>query len=234
MSESDPKTDYENYSYVNHIYTPEEIGMGDSGDDLDADIQGIVGYVDLLLFGGGKASKSDSPLGEKYFQKTIGTCYDDNNNPQDRYLYINTIPSGNFLSANSKPGELRGLIPGIIEDVERLNPMNMIDALTQGSKPRCKLVKLPEGVSEDSGVDPPDCSAKSNPCKERYVVEWKSFPEYWFPPSAPKSSYEGFTSMSKNKLTNIKDIPSDPLINLYYTSLGLIGLYFLLKLYMRK
>lgn len=231
----DSKTDYENYSYVNHIRTPSDLGMGTSGDDLDDDVSGMAAYVDLLLYGDGKASKSDSPLGEKYFQKTIGTCYDDDNNPQDRYLYINTIPSGNIFNTGSdEPGVLRGLIPGIIEDVERLNPMNMIDALMQGSKPKCKLVKLPEGVSEDSGVDPPNCDVSSKPCKERHVVEWKSFPEYWFPPSAPKSSYESFTTMSKNKSKNIKDIPSDPLINLYYSSLGLIGLYFLLKLYMRK
>ena len=136
----DSKTDYENYSYVNHIRTPSDLGMGTSGDDLDDDVSGMAAYVDLLLYGDGKASKSDSPLGEKYFQKTIGTCYDDDNNPQDRYLYINTIPSGNIFNTGSdEPGVLRGLIPGIIEDVERLNPMNMIDALMQGSKPKCKL-----------------------------------------------------------------------------------------------
>ena len=63
------------YSYYSQIKSPGQMGMGSKGDTktLEKDIAGLIGYVDLLVAGGGEASKVKGPLGDKFFLKTGAT-----------------------------------------------------------------------------------------------------------------------------------------------------------------
>ena len=65
----------------------------------------------------------------------------------DRYLYINNVPDGSipFLTAASgiKFTDFEGLIPGIMEDLDALNPITLFRGFMQGNVPPCKEVTLP-------------------------------------------------------------------------------------------
>ena len=85
------------YPYYKYIKTPSEIGMSGDGSlsQLGNDIDGLIGYVELLVSGGGKASATGQPLGNKFFLKTGGKCTDKSTRQDvDRYIYINNVPTG--------------------------------------------------------------------------------------------------------------------------------------------
>ena len=58
------------YEYYKFVKTPAQIGMSNKAKDLITDFKGIAGYVDVLLFGGGKAQSGSQPLGDKFFLTT--------------------------------------------------------------------------------------------------------------------------------------------------------------------
>ncbi len=71
--------------------------------------------------------------------------------------YISTIPKGdslgkpieNAIKAMNMP-EMKGLVPGILEDVQdSLNPQNLFSAMQSSSYPACKKVRLAVGDSRN-------------------------------------------------------------------------------------
>jgi len=60
------------YDYVKQIKTPSELKMSEKGtfDALGKNVSGMMSYVDLLVTGKSKASKTGQPLGNKFFLKT--------------------------------------------------------------------------------------------------------------------------------------------------------------------
>ena len=235
------------YSYYDKIKSPGQMGMSSDGSigALTNDVAGLISYVELLAFGKSEASVSGGPLGNKYFLETSAKCYDGNDKEQTRYIYINNIPDGKFpiLSEDSgmqlEMSEFEGLVPGVLEDVLRMNPMNLFQGFVTGSKPKCTEVTLPVGNSGDPGVLNPNCGI-AGACETHHVldVDINSMNSEWFSPQNPKPSVsEGFSTWAaaeKQAQKNISDMPSDPIIKLWYGSLGLLGLYIFLKLFMRK
>lgn len=140
----------EKYSYSDKIKSPSMIGMSDHGSlsTLGRDIDGLRGYMRLLIKGGGIASKVNGPLGDKYFVETIQNCKDVNtNNTVPRSIYINNVPYGNipFLTGggmNRQYKEFRGLIPGILSSVDNIKPLGIITALGESGTPVCRKVSL--------------------------------------------------------------------------------------------
>lgn len=139
------------YKYYQHIKTPEELGMSDSGSisALAKDINGIVNYVELLVTGRGDANKNSSgrPLGDRFFLKTGGQCKDEATGKLvDRYMYIDNVPDGTIPFVSSGIGykftTFEGLIPGILSDIDKINPMDMFKAFMQDSEPACREVTL--------------------------------------------------------------------------------------------
>ena len=145
------------YDYVKNIKLPSEIGMSSAGNlkTLGNDIEGLAAYLQLLVSGGGKASKPPGPMGNKFFLQTGAKCmgaYDiDGNavaNPvqQNRYIYINNIPSGQIplisSGVNADFSDFRGLVPGVIENLNAFNPISMFTALTGGMTPDCRPLKM--------------------------------------------------------------------------------------------
>ena len=123
------------YSYKDQIKTPAELGMSDKGTmtALGNDITGLIGYVSVLVDGGGKASKPGGPLGNKFFMKTGAMCNDIKTKKDvDRYIYVNNVPNA----------PLPGLIKGVTTGLNTLNPFRVMGAFAEGSKPECREVTL--------------------------------------------------------------------------------------------
>lgn len=140
------------YSYAKNIRTPEELEMSDEGtlDALGKDIAGIINYTELLITGTTKASKNNGqPLGNRFFLQTKGLCtpVDKPESKAERYMYISNIPDGNIPILSSLSGKnasmLRGLVPGVMGNLTAFNPLEIMDAFTQDTKPKCTKVKLP-------------------------------------------------------------------------------------------
>jgi hypothetical protein len=225
------------YPYYKNIKTPTEIGMSDKGtiQQMAKDINGLIQYVELLVTGDSNASATGGPLGNKFFLKTgakcaaIDSCTDSNDastcQKVDRYIYVNNVPQGNIPFISSGLGvnfsEFKGLIPGAMGNLNVLNPFAIMRAFLSGSNPPCQQITMQTITSNNikssethyvtladiQNMDPCSFSNGKNPvngqsCRETFQI--RSEPEVL--------------------------MPSDPLAQLYFTSLGVVGLFILYRL----
>ena len=216
------------YPYYKYIRTPSQIGMSGNGSlsQLGKDIDGLTDYVDLLVSGGGKASATGKALGNKFFLKTGGKCTDTASKQDvDRYIYINNVPTGNIPFISSGAGtnfkEFKGLIPGTISNLNAFNPMEIFQAFLSGSKPDCQEVTMEtidiyNNKSTESNyvtlvdiqnMDPCIFSTKKNPI-------------------TGEKCKEGFSNLKEPYYMYYK-IPKDPISQVYFASIGLLGVYIL-------
>jgi len=136
------------YPYYKNIKTPSQIGMSDTGSlsALGKDITGLVDYVELLVSGKSNASATGNPLGNKFFLRTGGKCTDISGATQDRYIYINNVPSGNipFISSGMDVNfkDFKGLIPGTMSNLNALNPYAIMGAFLSGAEPDCQQITM--------------------------------------------------------------------------------------------
>lgn len=224
------------YPYYKYIKTPSEIGMSSKGSlsQLGKDIDGLVSYVELLVSGGGKASATGQPLGNKFFLKTGGKCTNkETGESEDRYVYINNVPAGNIPFVSSGMGvnfsEFKGLIPGTISNLNAFNPMELFQSFLAGSKPDCQELQMETidiynnkstethfvTLVDIQNMDPCSFSDKTNPvtkakCRETFVSSMQEQPQ--------DDSYA---------LLRYYKIPDDPIVQMYFASVGLLGVYIL-------
>ena len=239
-NESTINTDYPYYKYIK---TPTNIGMSDKGSlsQMGKNINGLISYVDLLVSGKSKASVTGRPLGNKFFLNTGGKCIDKSTKKEvDRYVYINNVPMGSIPFISSGMGinfsDFKGLIPGTISNLNAFNPNALMRSFLEGSKPDCQEITM-ETIDiynnksieshfvttiDVNNMDPCAFSNKKNPntgakCKETF-------------------------SNIKNQL-NVNNyecvdhhfkIPNDPIIQAYFASLGLFGIYMIYRLMIKN
>lgn len=205
------------YAYYANIQPPQALGMSDKGDlpTLAKDVNGLMSYVQLLVEGSGKASKTGQPLGNRFFLKTGATCLDATNATQDRYVYIDNVPSGNIPFISSALGQnfkdFRGLIPGTLSDLNVLNPYSLMQSFMAGSNPKCQQVTL-------QTID-----SNNNKSKESHyvtLVDLQNMDACSFPdgknPITGKKCKSGFKSMTT--------LPADPMLQCYLAGGALVGL----------
>ena len=203
--------------------------MSDKGDlqTMGNDINGLIQYVEVLVTGKG-ASSTGGPLGNKFFLQTGGKCMDiDSKKPVDRFIYVNNVPQGNVPFISSGLGvnfsEFRGLIPGAMSNLNVLNPFGLLQSFLAGSTPPCQEITM-------QTID-----VNNNKSSETHFVTVTDIQN--MDPS-------NFTN-GKNPITNSKcseafrtgvsadaarvDMPDDPLAQLYFASLGLVGVYILYR-----
>lgn len=230
----------EDYPYYKYIKTPSELGMSGDGSltQLGKDIDGLINYVDLLVSGKGKASTTGQPLGNKFFLKTGGKCIDKTSGQEvDRYIYIDNVPAGNIPLISSGLGvnfsEFKGLIPGTISNLNAFNPMTLFQSFLSGSKPDCQELTMETidiynnksteshfvTVVDITNMDPCIFSDKRNPittqqCKETFT-NIKS------------------TGLDTQCYTCYK-IPDDPIAQIYFASLGVLGVYILYRIMVKN
>jgi len=201
------------FDYSNNIKTTDQMGISDKGDlpTLANDINGIFGYVGLLTGTDSKASATGQPLGNKYFLKVGGQCTaTDSQQKVDRYIYMNNVPTGSFP----------GLITGIIEDLEDLNPFALMGAFMQGTTPKCMPITMETiDVNNNRGQ------------ATHYVAlaDVRSMPASYFPSGVKPGVPEGFANYLDRNDPSV-NMPDDMIIQFYFVCLAVIGLFILYRM----
>jgi hypothetical protein len=87
------------YPYWKNIRSPSELGMTDKGtiSAMAKDVAGLINYVEVLVTGSGKGSKTGKPLGNKFFLKTGAKCMDDKKKLQVYWIEDFVSPPQNRL-----------------------------------------------------------------------------------------------------------------------------------------
>lgn len=137
-----------NYVYSKWIKSPSEMGMsgGSTLDDFANNISGLMNYTQILTEGGGQALKTGGQnLGDRYFISTGGQCQDSQGNKVTRSIYIDNVPDGS-APALKKMGmgdsAFNGLIPGLLNDVVTMNPVQLFSAFMSGNTPECTSIHM--------------------------------------------------------------------------------------------
>ena len=242
LSEDGGKDSYmgPDYPYYKYIKEPSAIGMSDKGTlkQMGKNIDGLIGYVELLVTGKSKASATGQPLGNKFFLKTGGKCLDKSTDPEgvevDRYIYINNVPLGNVPFISSGAGvnfsEFRGLIPGTISNLNAFNPIGLMQSFLAGSNPDCDEITMEtidtyNNKSTESHFVTAVDAKRMDPC---------AFPNKINTVTNVKCR-ETFSNM-KNQLNNYEcvdyhfKVPDDPIAQAYFASIGALGIYIMYRL----
>ena len=127
------------YSYADNVPGPNSLGVGTNGTfgQLTSNAGAVSTYVKTLITG-------DPPLGNQYFVNTGGMCTAPDGSSQIRWNYINNKSSGADLmpaSLSDIGADFNGLIPGIVGDIESLNPLYMLRSLASDGTPACECYK---------------------------------------------------------------------------------------------
>jgi len=166
------------YSYADSITGPTSLGVGSNGSfgQLSTNANAIAYYTEALITG-------NPPLGNQYFVNTGGMCTAPNGSLQPRYNYINNMSTGAgaLPAAISELGsDFNGLIPGIADDIEGLNPLHLFSSLIADASPACVCMSCPTSSgtvakfvttsldpdltgSQCQQVDPSQCMQSSEP-----------------------------------------------------------------------
>lgn len=217
------------YPYYQYIKSPSDMGMSSDGSKIATNIGGLIAYSEVLVSGDGPASTTGQPLGNKYFMQTGAQCKDTaTGETVTRSLYLNNVPDGTIPLISSMTGEsfaeFRGLVPGILSDMDALNPLQIFQAFMLGSEPDCQQLTME--VIDTNNVISTDT---------QYVAtaDIQNMNACWFEdgknPLTNATCTEAFS-----KIENKGKMPSDIVVQLYYSSLGLLGLYLLMKLVTMK
>lgn len=224
------------YPYYQNIKTPSQIGMSDKGtiQQMGKNINGLIEYVEVLVSGDSQASSTGGPLGNKFFLKTGAKCTaidscTNKNDPStcqqvDRYIYIDNVPDGDIPFISSGLGvnfsEFKGLIPGAMGNLNVLNPYAIMRAFLTGSNPPCQQITM-QTITNDN--------IKSSETNYVTLSDIQNMDPCMFSngqnPVTGQKCQETFQNLKPEVL-----MPDDPLAQLYFTSLGVVGLYILYRL----
>lgn len=229
------------YNYTNQIKTPGEMGMSAAGNitALERDFKGLGAYAKVLLGGGGPAQFEEyRALGNKFFLSTGAKCKNIKDDADvDRSIYINNVPTGTFsLSVDNemdsgKSSGMKGLVPGILEKLTELNPMDIFQAFVSGTNPKCQWVTL-------ETIDENNISSR----KGAFIAnaDIQKMNACWFPKKngVRKNPVTGTTCTVREGLNeekkSIADMPDNTIIKIYYTSIGLLLLYMFTRILTKK
>lgn len=224
------------YPYYKNIKTPSALGMSSKGSisAVGKDINGLIAYVEVLVTGKSKASATGGPLGNKFFLKTGAKCMDNssdasNNQQVDRYIYVDNVPDGNipFISAGmgTNFNDFEGLIPGAMGNLNVLNPFAIMQAFLSGSTPPCQEITM-ETIDINNN--------KSSETHYVTTVDIKNMDPCMFQngsnPVTNTKCKESFNNDNNDNDNEPVSLPSDPIVQLYFLGLAIIGLYVLSKL----
>jgi hypothetical protein len=223
LSTSDSNGKSNDYPYHQMIKDPNTLGIRKKGDKLEKNIKLLRSYVDVLTTGNSKAAVGGKPLGNKYFLPTGIKCNTVDGEEVDRHIYINNVPDGvvpimgvneNYDPTSVPPGNpfriinnnetsLKGLVPGMIGGMSRINPLGIFMALT-GDTSTCQSVNL-----ETIDID----NVKGYDRKYLAVSEIEGMSPCWFPDRKNPITNDrcikiGFTNMDDDRtdISNVKKI----------------------------
>jgi hypothetical protein len=223
------------YYYQDKIASPKKLGMSPKGDmtSLGKDVDGIIAYVELLVEGGGKANLAGKPLGDRFFLKTASKCKDVKTEKDvTRYHYINNQIDGNItLPGFNVSTGMKGLIPGVIADTMKLNPLGLLKGFVEGDKPWCKAVTKKIINNENQEYNGTHHVALTDlPDKDLDEGDRAKLSKYIESASAndkKATCEEGFVNIKKM-------LKEDPLPRTYVLSVSLLLVYILYKIMNKK
>ena len=230
------------YSYTNLIKTPKEIGMTSKGtyNNIDKNVNSLFDYVDILTKGnsrairGGGKKGADALLGTQAFYPTGQSCVIDIGGGErkevQRFIYQDFRPTGNtpLDVGDGVVKNLRGLVPGIMENVAKLNPLDTFESIMDVN-PTCMLLRMP--VTKDFTKASRSSDFETFPVSIVDIGQMDpcSFPLYGY--KNPVTGYQcqaGFRNLDNKLKASVNDYSiEEDLGYLYTTSLTLIGFYVL-------
>jgi len=154
------------YSYAENIKGPASLGVGSRGtiSQLTTNTGAIFQYMKYMIAG--------PALGNQYFVNTGGSCEAPDKSIQARYNYINNVSSGADVLPEAMKRDLGGiasnfdgLIPGMLEDTENLNPIHLFSSLAADSTPACECYTCPTSGGDQSRFLNKDLTADFNSSK---------------------------------------------------------------------
>ena len=128
------------YPYHKMIKDPDRLGIKTKGSALAKNISLLRSYVDVLISGDSKAAVGGKPLGNKYFLPTGIKCQSPEGEV-DRHIYINNVPDGRIplIQTKNQTSSIRGLVPGMVGGMTRINPLGLFNALVHDSSDCTKI-----------------------------------------------------------------------------------------------
>lgn len=147
------------YDFAGNVPTPASVGVrrdGSFGGVINA-AKGIIYYTDVMGFGEATSSLTRgmpySRLGINFFLKSGLTC----TNGADMWQYFQGIPDGSALGVRVRDAiaemgmpQMRGLAPGILEDVKSaMDPNPLLRSAFGNVYPVCELKTMQ--VGDDNG-----------------------------------------------------------------------------------
>lgn len=264
-----------NYSYVKYINGARRMGMGPEWSKIANNISGLGAYVQILVEGGGRASRTGKPLGNKFFLKTSGKCkavsmpcpggrckpneltpiMEKSTNEKgesvkkqkvvDRYMFINNIPDGNIPLISSAGGTnfstFRGLIPGMLSNLNVLNPSDLFKSFTMSTEPKCANITM-QTVDTNNNKR---METHYVPITEIKMIDACLFPDRknkFYDPA--KNCSETFLNMDEESSLQESQVEpasfykmltaGDPIAKFYYVMIGFLATYIVHRLTRRR
>ena len=236
----------EDFDYMNAFYKPLEAGgpgMGPDSGDIYSNIKGTIAYGLALVSeekkGKTKVQKNGGVLGNAYFINTNTECKTGDGDTANRYIYISNRPTGKIAALDglipNMPTMPQGLLPGMMSNIQRTNPSGLLNAVLPANSDdsKCHEVTLKTFHQQGNGkVTSPPAGEKNYMTKyDICQVDPSNFPTG----KKPDMCAEQFSSMNQpieeeiEEENNYSKMPDDQLMQLYLSSLTLLGLYLVLK-----
>lgn len=169
------KSDYlaPKYTYADKIIPPDKVLddhmitkdgktyidiTGPNYDGLNDSVGAMISYMVLNTEGKNTAKKSidviDRELGNKFFLKTMLECKDIKTKKKvPRHIYLSNVSTGKYPLLGDVTTDMKGLVPGIISNLETFNPFKAVQELIGSSTPDCVKIKL-ETIGNIPGEKP--------------------------------------------------------------------------------
>ena len=237
------------FDYMNAFYKPLERGgpgMGTSSGHIFKNIKGTIAYGSALISheikGETKVQKNGGVLGNAYFLSTNVDCpkeHEDEDDTPIRHIYISNRPTGKIDALDGlipNPATIpQGLLPGMMSNIVRTDPSGLLKAVLPSNEEdsKCHEVTLKTYHQEENG------EVNSDPNGEtQYMTKYdicKVDASNFTTGQKPAMCNETFSSMSQpieeeiEEENNYSKMPDDQLVQLYLSSLTLLGLYLVLK-----
>lgn len=184
------------YSPADAMKTPPQlgIGVGSSIGDVVKAVKGVGFYTDQIGFGAPSTGLTNGmplqPLGVNYFLNTGTIC----SNGAQMWEYVKGIPDGTALGEGMKRTmeemglpPLKGLAPGMIEDVKRaLDPSPLIQSVFGSGYPQCRQITLPVGDAYGRREDPSTGEKWISDADTAVFRDGKWFQTKWVQDVSPK------------------------------------------------
>jgi len=274
---------FPSYNYAAFIKQPSDLSMGTDVngygiDTISANMGGLIDYIDgILISGTGPASSAvglmdhdltGQPLGNAYFYHSGMTCkHPTSGLDVSAMMYTNNVSTGNipFISSMGAGDvkSLRGLIPGIFQDLEGFDPRELLAALTLNKDETCFEASLPvtnigPGGNNYAPIDGQKTGYATEAMFKQYVllidpclfIDGKNPADsnitcpHFVPPPNAGSAPESFSNINPNSNPQNIYIPNlsptmietsdDIFIQIYFIAVAILFLFILLKLLLRK